>query len=121
MKNIRKNRDNRILLLKALIRHADSSSSADPHFYVDEMAKTLDVCTHDFNIMLRQLGNTYCHLADSFEGRSRYIINVDRCLRFCDQLVRENNKKKAQRRAVRNTLLAASVGTFLVLLFNCCF
>ena len=119
MRNTKKIRDNKLVLLEALIHQADFSGNDDPHFYVDEMLKKLDVCEHDFNIMLRQLGDRYCRLADSFEGRRRYAINMNGCFQLRSQLIRENEKKATKRKAVRNMLLAASVATFFVILVGC--
>ena len=119
MKNTKKIRDNQLILLEALIRYADLSGSTTPYFYKDEMLKRLDVCEHVFNVMYKQLGDRYCRMVDCFEERSRYVINVNRCLEFRDQIVQADAKERKHRKAVRNTLLAASICTFLVILVGC--
>ena len=120
MKNMKKIRDNQLVLLEALIQYADLSGSTNPHFYKDVMLDRLGICEHVFNIMLKQLGETYCRLVDSFNDRSRYVINVNRCLERHDQIIQANEREKRQRKAIRNTLLMTSMGTFFVILFGCC-
>ena len=119
MKNMKKVSDNQLLLLDALIRYADLSGSTNPHFYKDEMLKRLDVCEHVFNIMHKQLGDRYCPMVDSFDQRNRYVINVNRCLELRDRIIQANAKEKRRRKAVRNTLLTASIGTFFLILVGC--
>ncbi len=117
MKNVKKINDKRLVLLQALIHHADLSGSDDPHCYKDELLKTLDVCEHVFNVMLRQLGDRYCRREVCFEeNRSRFAINLRACLALRTQLTEEKTRQRQVRQGVRNTLLAASFGTFLVLL-----
>lgn len=120
MKNMKKIRDNQLVLLEALIRYSDLSGSTNPHFYKDQMMETLGVCEHVFNIMLKQLGDTYCHLIDCFGGRSRYVINVNRCLERHDQIIQAKAREERQCKAIRNTLFVTSMGTFFVILFGCC-
>ncbi|HOO39561.1 MAG TPA: hypothetical protein PLU81_12000 [Deltaproteobacteria bacterium] len=120
MKNTKKIRDNQLVLLEALIRYSDLSGSTSPHFYKDQMMETLGVCEHVFNIMHKQLGDTCCRLVDCFGDRSRYVINVNRCLERHDQIIQANERDKRQRKAIRNTLLMTSMGAFFVILFGCC-
>ncbi len=120
MKKMKKVKDNQLVLLEALIRYADLSGSTNPHFYKDEMLKRLDVCEHVFNVMLKQLGDRYCRMVDCFGERSTYVINVNSCLELRDQIIRANTQKRRRREAVRNTLLAASIGAFFVILVGCC-
>lgn len=67
MKDMKKIKDKRLVLLEAIIRYADQSDNFNPHFYKDDMLKRLDVCEHVFNIMQKQLGDRYCRLVDSFK------------------------------------------------------
>jgi hypothetical protein len=120
MKNMKKVRDNQLVLLEALIRYADLSGSTNPQFYKDEMLKRLDVCEHVFNVMHKQLGDRYCPVVDCYEERSRYVINVNRCLELRDQIIQANAQERKHHKAVRNTLLATSIGTFFVILVGCC-
>jgi hypothetical protein len=107
-------------LLEALLHYADRSGTDNPHFYKDEMLKILGVCEHVFNIMQKQLGDICCHLVDGLEERSRYAINVNKCLELRDQIIQANAKGKRYRESVRNILLATSIGAPLVILVGCC-
>lgn len=118
MKDINRTKDNRIVLLEALLRYADQSGNINPQVYKDEMLKMLNVCDHDFNIMLKQLGDRYCRLVDCFEGRSKYAINVNKCLELRGQITQANTKERRHREGVRITLLATLIGTFLVILLG---
>jgi hypothetical protein len=120
MKDMKKTKDKRFVLVEALLRYADQSGSSNPHFYLDEMLRMLDVCEHVFNIMQKQLGDRYCHRVDGFEERSKYAINVNRCLELRDQIIQASTKERRHREGIRNILLATSIGTFLVILVGCC-
>jgi predicted metal-binding transcription factor (methanogenesis marker protein 9) len=116
MKDLRKTKDKRLVLLDALIRCADESGSTKPHFYKDEMLKRLDVCDHVFNIMQKQLGDRYCRrMDDCLDERSEYAINVNKCLELRDQIIQANIKEK-HREGIEIKLLATLIGTFLVIL-----
>lgn len=118
MKNIKKAKDTRLVLLEALIRYADQCGDANPHFYKDEMLKMLGVCDHVFNIMQIQLGDRYCRLVDNFEGRTRYAINVRKCFELRDQIIQAEQDGKKNRDGVQITVLATLIGTFLVILIG---
>jgi hypothetical protein len=119
MRDMKKTKDKRLVLLEALLRYADQCGDANPHFYKDEMLKMLHVCEHVFNIMQKQLGERYCCMVDSVEERSRYAINVNKCLELRDQIIQANTKER-HREGVRKTLLATSSVALLVSLVRCC-
>jgi hypothetical protein len=118
MKELQKSKDRRLEFVDALLRYAEGSGSEKPMFYKDEMMQVLGVCEHVFNIMQKQLGDRYCCMADSFEERSRYAINVSRCYELRNRLIQEDKEEKKRLESIRYTLLATSVGTFIVVLFR---
>jgi hypothetical protein len=111
-------KDKRLVLLEAFIRYADQCGNNKPQFYKDEMLKMLDVCEHVFNIMQKQLGDKYCRMVDCFEERSRYAINVTKCLELRNQLIQADSKERRYQESVRITLLATSISTFLIILLG---
>ena len=119
MKDMKKIKDKRLVLLEAIIRYADQSDNFNPHFYKDDMLKRLDVCEHVFNIMQKQLGDRYCRLVDSFEKRSKYTINVLECLELRDQIIQANTQEKKHRES-RIILLETLIATFLVIIVGSC-
>ncbi|HPR54411.1 MAG TPA: hypothetical protein PLV84_04705 [Deltaproteobacteria bacterium] len=120
MKGMEKTNDNRLILLEALLRHADQCGDENPHFFKDEMLKTLDVCEHVFNVMQIRLGDRYCRRVDGFEDRCRYAINVNSCLELRNQIMQADSKIRRFRESVRNIVLASSIGSFFVIFFGCC-
>jgi len=117
MNDMKKSRDKRLVLLDALIRYADECGKDNPEFYKDEMLRNLKVCEHVFNIMHIQLGEKYCRVIDPYEERTRYAINVDRCLDLRNQITRENKKKMKLRERIDITVLATLIGVFFAILF----
>jgi len=120
MNNVRKTRDRRMVLLEALLRYADQSGSINPQFHKDDMLKMLNVCEVNFDIMHKQLGDKYCRMIDGFEMSRRYSINVIECLDLRDKLIRNDMKEKSHHRKILNIMLAASWGTFFVVLLGNC-
>ena len=120
MRDMKKTKDKRLVLLEALLRYADQCGNANPHFYKEEMLKMLGVCEHVFNIMQKQLGDRYCRMVDSIEEGSRYAINVNKCLELRDQIIQANTKERKHLEGVRKTLLATSSVALLVTLVRCC-
>ena len=119
MKDMKKIKDKRLVLLEAIIRYADQSDNFNPFFYKDEMLKRLDVCEINFDIMQKQLGDRYCRMVDSFEERHRYTINVIECLELRDQIIQANTKERMHREG-RIRLLETLIGTFIVILIGYC-
>jgi hypothetical protein len=115
MKDMKKAKDKRLVLLEAIIRYSDQSDNFNPYFYKDEMLKRLDVCEHVFNIMQKQLGDRYCRMVDSFEERSRYTINVIECLELRDQIIEANTKERRHREG-RIILLETLIATFFLII-----
>jgi len=119
MRDMKKTKDKRLVLLEALLRYADQCGDANPHFYKDEMLKMLHVCEHVFNVMQKQLGERYCCMVGSIDEGSRYAINVNKCLELRDQIIQATTKER-HRESVRKTLLATSSVALLVSLVRCC-
>ena len=115
MKDMKKTKDKRLVLLEAILRYADQSDNFNPFFYKDEMLKRLDVCETNFDIMQKQLGNRYCRMIDSFEERTRYAINVIECLDLRDQIIQANTKERRHLEG-RIILLETLIATFLVII-----
>ncbi len=113
-------KDKRFVLLEALLRYADQSSSINPHFFKDEMLKMLDVTEGDFNIMQKQLGDEYCNMVNCLEGRSRYAISVNKCLALRDQIDQANTEKRRHREGVSITVLTTLLGTLLGFILGRC-
>lgn len=118
MKDMKMTKDKRLTLVEALIRYADECGNDNPQFYKDELLKKLDVCDHVFNVMQKQLGDKYCRVVDCFEERSRYAVNVNKCLELRNQLIQASTKERRYQDSVRITLLATSISTFLVILLG---
>ena len=119
MKDMKKTKDTRLVLLEAILRYADHSDDINPYFYKYDMLKRLDVCEHVFNIMQKQLGDRYCRIVDIFEERSRYTINVIACLELRDQIIQANTKERRHREG-RIILLETLIATFLVIIVGNC-
>jgi hypothetical protein len=119
MKDTKKTKDKRLVLLEAILRYTDQSDNFNPFFYKDEMLKKLDVCEVNFDIMQKQLGNRYCRLVDIFEERSRYTVNVIECLELRDQIIQANTKERKQLEG-RIILLETLIATFLVIVVGNC-
>ena len=119
MKNPKNTKDKRTVMLEAILKYTDHSGDETPYFFKDEMMKRLNVCEHVFNVMINQLGDRYCSVADAFEERTRYTVNVHRCLELREQISRENEKKKRFYTGLRNAVFGVSAVTFLVLFISC--
>lgn len=117
---MKKTKDNRFVLLEALIRYADQSGTFNPHFYKDEMLTTLKVSEGDFNIMQKQLGDEYCHMVDTREGRSRYAIVRDKCLALRDQIDQADIEEKRHREGIRIAILTTFLGVLLGFILGRC-
>jgi hypothetical protein len=119
MKDTKKTKDKRLVLLEAILRYTGQSDNFNPFFYKDEMLKKLDVCEINFDIMQKQLGNRYCRLVDIFEERSRYTVNVIECLDLRDQIIQANTKERKHREG-RIRLLETLIATFLIIIVGNC-
>ncbi len=115
MKEMKKTRDKRLVLLEAIIRYADQSDNFNPFFYKDEMMKKLNVCEINFDIIQKQLGDRYCRIVDIFEERSRYAINVIECLELRDRIIQANTKEKKHIES-RIILLETLIATFFIIM-----
>lgn len=118
--HMKKTKDKRFVILEALICYADQSGTFNPHFYKDEMLKILNVAEGDFNIMQKQLGDEYCHMVDSREGRTRYAISVNRCLALRDQIDQAKTEEKRHREGVRIAVLTTLLGALLGFILGRC-
>lgn len=116
MKDMKKTKDRRLVLLDALLRYADLTGNIHPHFYKDEMLKMLNVSEHNFDIMQGQLGDRYCRMVDRFEVRSRYAIDVISCLELRDQILKAGSKERRIHDGFRIKLLSTLIGAFVVIL-----
>lgn len=119
MKDMKKRQDKRLEMLEAIFRYTDMSGEDTPFFYKDEMMRKLNVCEHVFNVIMNQLGESYCSVADPFEERIRYSVNVQRCLVLRKCITRENEKKERFFTGLRNAVFGISGVTFLVLFISC--
>lgn len=115
---MKKTKDNRLVLLEALLRYADQCGSDDPHFYKDDMLKRLGVCEHVFNIMQIQVGDRCCRMVDGFEGRSRYVIKVNKCAASRQQILQAHAEERRHRDGVGITVLTTLIGTLFVILLS---
>jgi hypothetical protein len=110
---LKKTTEKRLELLEALINYAEQSGTFNPHFYKDEMLKRLNVTDGDFNIMQKQLGDEYCHMVNVQNGRSRYAINVARCLTLRDEKDETNATQTRHNVSIRVAVLSAVLGALL--------
>lgn len=120
MKDMKKIKDKRFVLLEALLRYADQSGNFNPHFFKDEMIKVLNVTEGDFNIMQKQLGDEYCHMVDYIEGRSRYAIIVNKCFALRDEIEQANTDARRHREGIRIAVLTTLLGTLLGFILGRC-
>jgi len=117
MKDMKKTKDKRLVLIEAILRYSDQSGNINPFFYKDEMLKRLDVCEMNFDIMQKQLGDRYCRIVDIFEERSRYAVDVIECLELRDRILQANTKERRYREGrIRIILLEALIATFLLIM-----
>ena len=117
MKDVKKTKDKRLVLIEAILRYSDQSGNINPFFYKDEMLKRLDVCEMNFDIMQKQLGDRYCRIVDIFEERSRYAVDVIECLELRDRILQANTKERRYREGrIRIILLEALIATFLLIM-----
>jgi hypothetical protein len=119
MKDMKKTKDKRLVLLEAILRYSNQSDNIDPFFYKDEMLKRLDVCEMNFDIMQKQLGDRCCCIVDIFEERTRYTIHVIECLELRDRIIQANTKERRHREGCI-ILLETLIAAFLVIIFGSC-
>ena len=113
MDEMKKTKDDRHLLLDALLDYASSSGTFNPHFYRKEMMKQLCVTEGEFNIMQKRLGDRYCTFVDSHNDDNRYAIVVSECLALRDHFQQVEAQKNRHRQMVRLTVLAAVLTSVL--------
>ena len=107
MDEMMKSKNDRRLLLDALLNYASKSGTFNPHFYRKEMMSQLGVTEGEFNTMQKRLGDRYCTFVDSHNDDNRYTIHVSECLALSDQFQQEETQEKRHRQMVRLTVLAA--------------
>ena len=65
MRIIKKAQKNREEFLYTLLEYASSQEEFNPHFFLDEMLKLLDIDKGKFNKIQKSLGDQYCSFVDS--------------------------------------------------------
>lgn len=115
---MKKTQDKRLVLLETLLRYADLSGSDNPQFYKDDMLKRLGVCEHVFNIMQIQVGDRCCRMVDCLGGRSRYVIDVNKCYASRQQILQAQAEERRHRDGVGITVLTTLIGMLFVILLH---
>lgn len=113
-------KDRRAELLAALVDYAEQSGTFNPHFYKEEMLKILAISEVDFNIIQKQLGDEYCHFVDHHDGKSRYAINVSKCLTLRDQITQGITDEMRHRESIRVGVLCTILACLLGLILGRC-
>ena len=110
--------DQRLLLIDTLLQYADQCGNKKPYFFKEELLEMLHVSDHIFNIMLRQVGDRCCRLVESIDGRSRYAINVNNCLKLRRQIIQETKEEGMRREGLNITILTSLLGMLLIMLLR---